>query len=463
MNYRAIACWTLLIAMFLPLSARAQCTKAQCTRAQCNGACVGNQTSGLQTVFQWQPFAPTDESCQASFQECQVIRYRPVWETRMREQRVTIARRVTESSEREEPYTLITPVWETKTQDASYDQVSHVNETHYREQRFTVMRAVTQTETRAQRQIVRRYVRETVHDNVQQYRWQPVTNYHSTVVERGGYQTEYIQKQKLSPPKLSWTKGQWVIDPTTGTSRFQPAGLAWVKTPGQVETVARKKWVSNPVTIQVPQTTYQQVAATVKTPRQVGRWVDEEVVTHVPFTVKKMVPEEQVRQVPYTVTRQVVQRIERQAPVQVCRYVYEQKVRRIPVTQTRVVFEEHVQQVPVRFCRFVPVVESVAIPGPPPMPCCADACSSCAVGSGISAACCASGVTMPLAIGSSCCGITCGGTATNELATRFEAPSPRPARAPTKVNGQSATERRTASATEDGWYPAGTRSDSFSI
>jgi len=420
-------------------------------------------------MYAWQPVTTYREQCDVVYEEQEVTCYRPVWETQIRECRYTVLRPETETVYHEQQYTVVTPVWETQMHDASYNQVRNICETHYQEQKFTVMRAVTKTEYRTQRQTVRRFVNETIEEDVQQIRCQPVTTYQSKVVDQGSMQTQQVQKEKWAPHCLRWAPAGWGIDPATGKPRYQLPGLAWQKKPGKIKTVSKQVWVPNPVTVQVPKTTYQQVVETVKVPRQVGRWVEEEVVQNIPVAVQELVPEEQVRQVPITVTRQVVERIERQIPVRVCREVTEQRVRTVPVTCTRMVSEERVEQIPVRVCKYVATVEKVCVPRVirTCVPVIDYRCTPCNVISHVSDACCSSAVTMPMTVDTSCCGVSCAGGVGSDFAAPLETPSLTPPPISPAEQDGNATERPslpTANPTAgDGWYRAYPRSTSLSI
>ncbi|NIP85914.1 MAG: hypothetical protein GTO03_10280, partial [Planctomycetales bacterium] len=354
---------------------------------------------GCQTVFTWQPVTTYREQCEVVYDQREVTRYCPVWETQVRECRYTVLRPETETVYCQQQYTVVTPVWETQMHDASYNRVRNICETHYQEQKYTECRAVTRSEVRTQRQTIRRCVTETIEEEVQQTRWQPVTTYHDTVVDQGSLQTQWVQKEKWAPHCLRWAPAGWGIDPATGKPRYQLPGLAWEKKPGKIKMVARQVWVPNPVTVQVPQTTYQQVVETVKVPRQVARWVEEEVEHKIPVTWQELVREEKVRQVPVTVTRQVVERVERQIPVRVCRAVAEQRVRMVPVTCTRLVCEERVEQVPVRVCKYVARKETICVPRVIRrcVPVVTYCCRPCQVISHVPDACCESDVTLPMA------------------------------------------------------------------
>ncbi|NIL96171.1 MAG: hypothetical protein GTO53_02460 [Planctomycetales bacterium] len=416
--------WACFAPMALPQGLCAEWLSAGCL-TDCS-------VSSCETIYTWQPVTTYRQRWDVVYEEREVTRYCPVWETQIRECRYQVLRPETETVYHKQRYTVVTPVWETQMHDASYDQIRHICETHYQEQKCTVMRAVTKTENRTQRLIVKRLVTETVEEDVQQTRWQPVTTYQSQVVDQGSFQTQLIQKEKWAPHCLRWAPAGWGIDPASGKPRYQLAGLAWQKKPSKIKTVSRQVWVPNPVTVQVPQTTYQQVVETVKVPRQLERWVEEEVEQTVPVTVQELVPEEQVRQVPVTVTRQVVERIERQIPVRVCRQVTEQRERVVPVSCTRLVREERVEQVPVRVCKYIAKVEKVRLPRVirTCVPVVEYRCTPCKVISHVSEACCGSAVTMPMVVDTSCCGVSCAGPLDNGFSDAWQAPlrmSPVPA------------------------------------
>ena len=94
-----------------------------------------------------------------------------------------------------------------------------------------------------------------------------------------------------------------MVDPVTGASHYQRAGLVWVPEQGPSRQVVTRVWQPNVVTRQVPVTQYVARQVTRKVPVQVCRYVDEQVVRKVPYQVCRMVQEEHVRKVPYQVCR----------------------------------------------------------------------------------------------------------------------------------------------------------------
>jgi hypothetical protein len=412
-----------------------------------------------QTVYEFQPVTAFQVQCEVVYEPQEVTCYQQVWETQTRTCRYTVARPVTQTVEREERYTVLTPVWETQMRDASYNQVRTVSETHYRDEQFTVMRPVWQTENRAQRQRVRRYVTQTVEREVQNVRYEPVTTYRTSVVDKGRYETRQVEKKGWSFSRLVWASADLSADPATVQPRRRWPTLVWAKAPAPTRSVAQRVWQPNPVTVRVPQTSYEKVVDTVKVPTQVGRWVEEEVVHNVPVRVCKMVPEQQTRRVPYTVNRQVTERVERQIPVRVCRYVSQEKVRKVPVTYTRMMYEECVKQVPVRVCKMIPTTRVVCVPRVvrrivPVTDC---RCVPRTVVIQAPAGCGCAGITAPIAAEGTCCGVVAQGGPLVGQAQQVIVDTSAATNDTDDGSSQKPSESTKEPRTQDGWYRAPAR------
>ena len=222
------------------------------------------------------------------FEERQITTYKPVWETAVRENRYTVARPVAETAVHEEAYTVQRPVYETAERDESYTVMRPVYETAYQTQYRTV--------------------------------FQPVTTYRTQYVDQGCATNQVVFKPGWPITRLTWQSGGCAVDPATGQTVYQRAGLYWTQTPRGEYTVQRV-WHPNVVAQQIPQTSL------------------------VPQTVTQQVPTQVCKYQPEVVVRKV--------PVQVCRMVTEQCVRKVPVTTYRMVYEDRVQQVPYQVCRMV--------------------------------------------------------------------------------------------------------------
>jgi hypothetical protein len=191
---------------------------------------------------------------------------------------------------------------------------------------------------------------------------QPVTTFRTECVDQGCYVDQVACQPGRVRNRLRWQPGACVVDPLTGMSYYDRAGLVWVPEQGPSRQVVTRVWQPNLVTRQVPVTQHVARQVTRKVPVQVCRNVDEQRVRKVPYQVCRTVHEAHVRKVPYQVCRQVVERIEQKVPEQVCRMVAEQRVRRVPVTTCRMVYEQKVEPYQVQVCRMVASQETVRVP-----------------------------------------------------------------------------------------------------
>jgi hypothetical protein len=262
-------------------------------------ACIDGQTYRIvyHTVCEQRQYTAYRIEYENVCEERQVTTYKPVWETAVRENRYTVARPVTETAVHEEVYTVQRPVYETAEREETYTVMHPVYETAYRTEYHTVM--------------------------------QPVVTCQTQYVDRGCFAEQTVLKPGWPATRLTWQSGGCTVDPATGQTVYQRAGLYWTQTPRGTYEVQRV-WHPNVVAQQVQQTSY----------------VPQTVAQQVPMQVCKYVPEQVVRKVPY----------------QVCRIVAEQQVRRVPVTTCRMVYEERVEQVPYQVCRMVAEQQTIRVP-----------------------------------------------------------------------------------------------------
>ena len=275
---------SVLLASAVPAAGQDSCPSTACLTCPCG------QTYRIvyQTVYEQRQFTAYRVEYETVCEQRPVTTYKPIWETAVRENRYTVARPVMETAVHDEAYTVQRPVYETAERDESYTVMRPVYETAYRTECHTVL--------------------------------QPVTTYLTQYVDQGCFHEQTVLKPALPVTRLAWQSGTCAVDPVTGQTVYQRAGLYWVQTP-RTECEVQKVWCPNVVAQQVPQTTY----------------VPQTVTQQVPMQVCKYVPEQVCRKV----------------PVQVCRMVTEQCVRKVPVTTCRMVYEERVDQVPYQVCRMV--------------------------------------------------------------------------------------------------------------
>jgi hypothetical protein len=255
-------------------------------------------------------------------EERQVTTYKPVWETAVRENRYTVARQVAETAEREEYYTVQKPVYETAEREETYTVMKPVYETAYRTEYRTV--------------------------------YQPVMTCQTRLVDQGCYSDQVVLKPGLPTTRLSWQQAGCSVDPTTGQTVYQRAGLYWTQTPGGRYEV-QKVWHPNVVAQQVQQTNYVPQTVAQQVPMQVVKYMPEQVVRKVPIQVCRMVTEQHVRRVPVTTYKTVYE--ERVEPVsyQVCRMVAEQQTIRVPHTVEKRIPVTYTYNVPRTVCYRVPL------------------------------------------------------------------------------------------------------------
>ena len=276
-------------------------------------------------------------------EERQVTTYKPVWETAVHENRYTVARPVMETSEREETYTVQRPVYETAEREEAYTVMRPVYETAYRTECHTVL--------------------------------QPVTTYRTQYVDQGCfYGADGVEARPGRSRGWRGNRARCAVDPVTGQTVYQRAGLYWVQTPrGQYE--VQKVWHPNVVAQQVQQTSYVPQTVTQQVPVQVCKYVPEQVVRKVPVQVCRMVTEQQVRKVPVTTCKMVYEERVEQVPYQVCRMVAQQQTIRVPHSVEKRIPVTYTCNVPRLVCYRVPLDacgEPIAEPPvaePPPTSC----------------------------------------------------------------------------------------------
>ncbi len=315
-----------------------------------------------QTVYEEKPITTRKLQSRTVYDERQVVKYRPTWETTVRTRRYTVQKPVMQTSMREERKTVMKPVWEVRYKDMSYNQVKYVAQTSTRTERRVVQKPVTETYMKEERRVVQRPVTETVVQDQVSTVYRPVTNYYERTVDQGNYVDQYQYKPGDVRHRLRWQNAQCRVDPKTGESGVQRAGLYWVPKQAAGTYEVNKVYVPNPVTQQLAQTQYVPQQVTQKIPVSVTRMMPEIQARRVPVQVVKMVAEEQIREVPVTVQRPVVETIPKFVPEYRCRWVPQEYVRQVPVNTYKYVSEERVEEIPVRTCKMVAEKETIQVP-----------------------------------------------------------------------------------------------------
>ena len=236
----------------------------------CLTSCGQTYRIVYQTVYEQRQFTAYRVEYETVCEQRPVTTYKPIWETAVRENRYTVARPVMETAVHDEAYTVQRPIYETAVRDESYTVMRPVYETAYRTECHTVL--------------------------------QPVTTYLTQYVDQGCFHEQTVLKPALPVTRLAWQSGTCGVDPVTGQTVYQRAGLYWVQTPRTVSEV-QKVWCPNVVVQQVPQTTYVPQTVTQQVPMQVCKYVPEQVCRKVPVQVCRMVTEQYVRKVPVTTCR----------------------------------------------------------------------------------------------------------------------------------------------------------------
>ena len=300
---------SVLLASAVPAVGQDSCPSTACLTCPCG------QTYRIvyQTVYEQRQFTAYRVEYETVCEQRPVTTYKPIWETAVRENRYTVARPVMETAVHDEAYTVQRPVYETAERDESYTVMKPVYETAYRTECHTVL--------------------------------QPVTTYLTQYVDQGCFHEQTVLKPALPVTRLAWQSGACGVDPVTGQTVYQRAGLYWVQTP-RTECEVQKVWCPNVVAQQVPQTTY----------------VPQTVTQQVPMQVCKYVPEQVCRKVPVQVCRMVTEQFVRKVPVTTCRMVYEERVDRVPYQVCRMVAEQGVIQVPHCVEKRIPVTYTCNVP-----------------------------------------------------------------------------------------------------
>ena len=234
---RLISVLSALAALAVPAAAQVGCPSG-CL------ACADGQTYRIvyQTVFEQQQVTAYRIDYETVIEERPVTTYKPVWETAVRENRYTVARPVVETAEREETYTVQRPVYETAEREEAYTVMRPVYETAYRTEYHTV--------------------------------YQPVTTYRTQYVDQGCYAEQMVLKPCWPGTRLAWQSGGCAVDPVTGQTVYQRAGLYWVQTPrGEYE--VQRVWRPNVVAQQIPQTCMVPQTVAQQVPMQVCKYVPE--------------------------------------------------------------------------------------------------------------------------------------------------------------------------------------------
>ena len=118
-----------------------------------------------------------------------------------------------------------------------------------------------------------------------QYRtvMQPVVTCQTRLVDRGCFAEQMVLKPSWFSTRLKWQSGGCSVDPATGQTVYQRAGLYWTDTPsGRYE--VQKVWQPNVVAEQYQQTNYVPQTVAQQTPVQVCRMVPEQIVRKVPLS-----------------------------------------------------------------------------------------------------------------------------------------------------------------------------------
>ena len=287
--------------------------------------CPTGQTYRIvyQTVYEQRQFTAYRIEYETVCEERQVTTYKPVWETAVRENRYTVARPVMETAEREETYTVQRPVYETAERDESYTVMKPVYETAYRTECHTVL--------------------------------QPVTTCQTQYVDQGCFAEQMVLKPALPATRLAWQSGACAVDPVTGQTVYQRAGLvlgadAARPVRGSAGVASeRRRPASAADELRAADGHAAGADAGLQVRARAGRaarcrcrcagWSPSSSVRKVPVTTCKMVYEERVEQVPY----------------QVCRMVAEQQTIRVPHCVEKRIPVTYTYNVPRVVCYRVPL------------------------------------------------------------------------------------------------------------
>ena len=302
--------WTAAVA-FVAVAATASAQQTSLSGCQ---TCGDGQTYRIvyQTVYEQQQTTAYRIDYDTVYEDRPVVAYRPVWETAYRENRYTVAKPVMETAEREEAYTVQKPVYETAEREETYTVMHPVYETAYQTQYRTV--------------------------------YQPVTTCQTRYVDQGFAAQELVLKPSWFSSRLAWQPGGAAVDPVTGQTVYQRAGLYWTPTQGRYE--VQQVWHPNVVAQQYQQTNY----------------MPQTVAEQVPYQTCRYMPEQVVRKVPYQTCRMVSEQYVRKVPVTTCKMMYEERIEQVPYQTYRMVAEQQTVRVAHMVEKRTPVVYTYNIP-----------------------------------------------------------------------------------------------------
>ncbi|MDR1959613.1 MAG: hypothetical protein LBQ54_11335 [Planctomycetaceae bacterium] len=296
------------------------------------------------------------------YREEEVFSEQLVWDTEIRERKITEYKQVPETSVHRETYRVMKPVWVTEYRDTSYDVIKQVPETSVREERHIVNRPVTETLQRDVVQTVLRPVQQTVLQQRQYTVNRPVTTYQTQVVDRGGYVNYTAVEPGKTYNRITWQSGGTYVDPITGVTRSRWPGFYWTPMHSDPKLTQQSVYQPNyvaeqrPVTSLIPETVVEQIPVTQTTYQQ------EQITRTEPYQVSRIVQEQVVQKVPVTTYRQVVERVPQTTPVQVLKMEAQEVTKDIPTTTYKTVAFERTEPYEVKVPRIVKVSQKVMRP-----------------------------------------------------------------------------------------------------
>ena len=190
--------------------------------AQCCCCCTDFEIA-CQTIYEPQATTQYRLEYETEYEEREIVKHRPVWQTEMRTRTYRVAIPRTETRERS--YEVRRQVWETINQP----------------RQVVVRQPVTETFTQEQLYLTH----------------EPVTVMRTQYVDQGQYVNQVDTTPGRTRRRLRLRRRQYYTDAVTGQQKWQRAGLYWVPSQGQGSTRVNRVWVSNYVTQQIPETTYQ--------------------------------------------------------------------------------------------------------------------------------------------------------------------------------------------------------------
>jgi hypothetical protein len=347
-----------------------------------------------QTIIEQQPVTTYKRVLEQRLQEDEVVRLKPVQETTVQRRQFTVQRPVVETSTVNETIVVRKPIYETFIEDRSYYETVMVNETSEREevyfeyqpvnettfqtQRYTVQRPVVETQMQTQQHLVQRPVYETQFQTQNVVSFQPVTSYHTAMVDQGFFVAQQSYQPGPTRHNLRWLPGGFANDQQSGTDFWRRGGLVWVPNQAPGQHVTQLQYQPNPVPVAVPQTqlvaqvTPHQVP--VQTMRMESEWVQQQVPVQVtrmesqvieqqvPVTQQRLEVVQRTRRVPVVTQKPVQRLVENKVPVQRVRYEEETVVRPVTVQRQSYKLETQVEEVPMTTTRYERVVERVQRP-----------------------------------------------------------------------------------------------------